>query len=275
MSVYMINGEISQQVSVADRGLHYGDGVFETLVAQNGELKHWVEHMQRLETGCQRLKIPIPDAGLLQKEVNQLLSQQIIPAQSRSIVKLVITRGTGKRGYKPPSTTQVTRIIAVYPYPEYSSAYYDEGVNITICTIPLSCNPVLAGVKHLNRLEQVMAQDEWDDPDIVDGIMLNSDQRVIECTMSNIFWITNNQLFTPDLTNCGVEGVTRANILRLAKELQINTLVGDFNLKDLLAADEIMISNSVFGIFPVKAVNDHRLVAGPVTRKIMNALKYF
>jgi 4-amino-4-deoxychorismate lyase len=265
----MINGEISQQVSVNDRGLHYGDGVFETLVALNGELQHWGEHIRRLEIGCQRLKIQMPDAQLLKKETLELVRQENSSGQPKLIIKIIISRGIGKRGYKPPLTTQVTRIISLYPYPDYPAQYFSEGVKITVCNIPLSCNPVLAGIKHLNRLEQVMAQEEWSDPDILDGVMLNNDQHVIECTMSNIFWVSNNQLFTPNLTNCGVEGVTRTNILRLAKELQISTKISEFYMKDLLAADEIMISNSVFGILPVRAVDSDIFPVGPLTRQLM------
>ena len=117
-----------------------------------------------------------------------------------------------------------------------------------------------------------MAQDEWNDPQIVEGIMLNADQQVIEGTMSNLFWIRNSHLFTPDLSNCGVEGVTRANILQLAKELQIPTTIDYFDMKELLAADEIFISNSVFGILPVNAVDDHKLKVGELTRRLMNEL---
>ena len=273
MSACMINGEISDQVEVNDRGLHYGDGVFETLVAFEGELQHWDDHIKRLELGCRRLKIPLPAPEILKKEVKELLKQENISTQKKSVLKIVITRGIGQRGYKPPLHTQVTRIIAVYPFPEYPPHYFAEGVRITVCKIPLSCNPVLAGIKHLNRLEQVMAQDEWSEPDIVDGVMLNNDQNIIECTMSNIFWVTNNQLVTPNLSNCGVEGVTRTNILRLAKELQIKTVIGDFKMKDFLAADEIMISNSVFGILPVKAIDGHCLQVGPICKLLMSHLK--
>lgn len=269
----MINGEISAQVSVNDRGLHYGDGVFETLVALNGKLQHWDEHIRRLEMGCQRLKIQVPDAELLKNETHELIKQQNTSNQSKLIIKMIVTRGIGKRGYKPPASTQVTRIITLYPYPEYPSQHFNEGVKITLCKIPLSCNPILAGIKHLNRLEQVMAQDEWDDPDIVDGIMLNNNQHVIEGTMSNIFWVSNNQLLTPNLTNCGVDGVTRTNILRLAKELQITIKINDFFMKDLLAADEIMISNSVFGILPVRAVDSHIFPVGPLTKQLMSKLQ--
>ena len=279
----MINGVISDQVSVLDRGLHYGDGVFETFVAINDQLQHWDAHMQRLTMGCKRLKIPTPDANLLLKETQELLATQNNSSETsdrststklvkKNVVKIVVTRGVGARGYKPPTTTQVTRIVAAYPFPDYPERYYSEGVKLAVCETQLSCNPLLAGIKHLNRLEQVMAQDEWEDSAIVDGIMLNSDQHIIECTMSNIYWVTNNQLYTPDLSNCGVEGVTRANILKLAEELQLSITIGYFCMKDLLAADEVMISNSVFGVWPIRAIDQHNKQIGPVTLEIMQKL---
>jgi len=267
----MINGDLSEYVSVQDRGLHYGDGVFETLVVEKGKLQHWPEHMLRLASGCKRLNIEMPDVALLKSEVEHLLDLQSA-RDSKHVVKIIVTRGIGQRGYKPPQSSKVTRIISLHPYPAYPALYFTEGVKITVCSIPLSCNPVLAGVKHLNRLEQVIAQSEWDDPEIIDGIMLNSDQEIIECTMSNIFWVTNNQLFTPDLSNCGVEGVTRSIILRLAEELQILTTIGNFMMKDLLAADEIFISNSVFGVYPVKSVGDSQKQPGSITKLFMSKL---
>ena len=276
-SSYMINGEIADQVSVLDRGLHYGDGVFETLVAVNGKLVHWEEHMGRLQTGCERLKIPVQDQGLLYDEVQALLKQNdttdhVPSGNIRRVVKIIITRGAGKRGYKPSKDPQVTRIVALLPFPDYPDSYYRDGVRITRCNTPVSCNPVLAGIKHLNRLEQIMAQDEWSDDTIFDGIMLNLDKYVIECTMSNIYWVSSEQLMTPDLSNCGVEGIIRAKILQLAEELQLTVKIDYFEMKDLLEADEVMISNSLLGICPVTSIDDEHKIVGPITRKLMQGI---
>lgn len=273
MSAYLVNGEITDLLSVEDRSLHYGDGVFETLVIDNGTALHWDAHLERLDSGCRRLRIPVPDNKLLVEEAEKLLTAQSQSIRSRCVLKIIVSRGVGRRGYKPPPVCESTRIIGVFPYPDYPASYFERGVKITRCKTPLSCNPVLAGIKHLNRLEQVMAQDEWNDPRIIEGIMLNVDQQVVEGTMSNIFWVTNSHLFTPDLSKCGVEGVTRANILGLAKELQIPTTIDYFDMKDLLSADEIFLSNSVFGILPVNAVDDLKLQAGPLTHRLMNELK--
>lgn len=269
MSSYIINGEITDLISVEDRSLHYGDGVFETLVVENGIAQHWHAHLDRLNRGCEQLKIPVPDENLLADELSRLVQAQTASETTKLVAKIIISRGIGKRGYKPPGSVKTTRVIGVFPYPEYPSRYFEDGIKLTVCKTPLSCNPVLAGVKHLNRLEQVMAQGEWADPDIVEGIMLNRDQYVIEGTMSNIFWIFNDQLFTPDLSNCGVEGVTRANILQLAKELQIPVNIGYFDMKELLSAVEIFISNSVFGILPVNEIDEHKVQVGPITRQLM------
>lgn len=272
MASYIVNGEVTDFISVEDRALNYGDGVFETLVIKDSEPRHWQSHWQRLEMGCQRLRIAAPDEKILHNELQLLLDKNHISQDKQYVLKIIVSRGIGKRGYKPPMSPQITRIIGIFPYPEYPDSYFRNGVKITVCKTPLSCNPILAGIKHLNRLEQVMAQDEFNSPDIVDGIMLNSDQHVVECTMSNVFWITNNQLVTPDLSNCGVAGVTRENILQLAKELQIPTTIDYFDIKDLYEADEIFISNSVFGILPVRALDGYQKSVGPLTRKLMKAL---
>jgi 4-amino-4-deoxychorismate lyase len=132
----------------------------------------------------------------------------------------------------------------------------------------------LAGIKHLNRLEQILARAEWDNNDTIDGIMLNNDHHIVECTMSNVFWVSRNQLCTPDLSQCGVEGVMRANVLRLAKELQLSINIGYFSIEDLLVADEVFITNSVFEICPVRTIGSQEIRRGwgPVTNKIVKLL---
>ena len=270
MSVYLVNGEISDQVPITDRGLQYGDGVFETLTVIEGNPQLWDAHMQRLLAGCKRLHIPEPDLELIRQEVQRLLTNNSSP--SKQIIKIIITRGSGQRGYRPPDPVLPTRIIALLPFPDYPNNYWTAGVKITICKTRLACNRRLAGIKHLNRLEQVLAHTEWDDPEIIDGIMLNNDQYVIEGTTSNLFWVNQGQIYAPDLSECGVEGVMRNHVIKLAKELQLSTNIGHYFIEDLMAADEIFLTNSVHGIWPVRQVDEYKLQPGPITQKLMSAL---
>lgn len=253
---------------MSDRGLHYGDGLFETICVRDGELRYWDDHAQRLLTGCRRLRFPEPDINLLEFEVGQLLEKE---ARQTGVVKIMLTRGSGKRGYRPPEPANITRIVGLYPMPEYPESYTTDGVQIRICQTRLACNPALAGVKHLNRLEHILAHTEWDDADIVEGLMLNFDDLVIEGTMSNIFISKNGALITPDLSRCGVHGVMRAQVIKLAGELRIPLKITLINLADLLAADEVFITNSVHGIWPVRQIDEQLFQPGPVCRQLIDA----
>jgi 4-amino-4-deoxychorismate lyase len=274
LSYYLINGNTGDQLPITDRGLHYGDGVFETIKVQGDTLCHWRDHMARLVDGCDRLRLPKPDTGVLETEARQLLQMAAAPGASdeQRILKIIVTRGSGQRGYRLPDPCQPTRIVALYSYPDYPADLWSKGVRLTMCTTRLACNRSLAGIKHLNRLEQVLARSEWDDEGIADGIMLDQQAHVIETTMSNLFFVKNGTLLTPDLSDCGVAGVMRNQVLRLAEQLQQPVQIGHYFTEDLSSADEIFITNSVHGIWPVRQINEQpQLEPGPVTRQLMDA----
>jgi len=270
LSNVIINGEFAEKLTIFDRGLQYGDGVFETIIAENGQLQFWDDHIARLQLGCRRLKITEQDPKLLEAEIHQLLNNN----NSRLIVKVIITRGSGSRGYQIPVNAQATRCIACYSAPVFPNDYYTKGVYLTMCRTMLGSNPLLAGIKHLNRLEQVLARSEWDNPDIVDGIMLNNDHLVIETTSANVFWTRSHHLFTPELDQCGVTGVMRRQVIELAKELQIPCSIGHFGIEELFSADEIFITNCVRGIWPVRQIDQRHWHIGTVTRQLMSALVF-
>ncbi|MGD8641915.1 MAG: aminodeoxychorismate lyase [Gammaproteobacteria bacterium] len=279
MSHLLINGESTDRLPVSDRGLQYGDGLFETVKVQGAVLCHWHDHLARLQEGCQRLKIPAPDIHTLETEAHQLIERSANEdgdndkaAPSSRVLKIIITRGTGQRGYRLPEPCHPTRIIALYPYPHYPAEHWTHGVKVTLCKTRLACNRLLAGIKHLNRLEQVLARSEWDDDGIVDGIMLDQQEQVIEATMSNVFMVKNGALATPDLSDCGVAGVMRNQILIAANQLQLPVNIGQYFIEDLFSADEIFITNSVHGIWPVRSIDQQELSPGPVTKKLMDTL---
>ena len=207
MNTTLINGVAATCIDAHDRGFHYGDGLFETFAVSNGEPAMWDMHMQRLLLGCQRLGFPAPDPTLLRSEALSLCAVPDAPA--RGVLKIIITRGGGGRGYRAPSpsavlaTGGVTRMLALYPWPDYPAAFWSEGVAVRVCATRLGCNPALAGIKHLNRLEQVLARNEWDDASVAEGLMLDPQGSVIEGTMTNLFVVRNGQLLTPDVSQCG------------------------------------------------------------------------
>lgn len=263
----LINGKASTVISSFDRGLQYGDGVFETIAIDNGQLLCWNEHIKRLESGCKRLKIPNQDSEVLKQE-----GLSLIDSENRGILKIIITRGQGGRGYTPPAESEPNRIISLYPFPEYPDDILQNGISIRICDYRYTYNETLAGIKHLNRLEQVLARSEWSDSTIAEGIVLDSHDNVIEGTMSNIFCVIDGVLYTPNLTLCGVEGVIRNKILELAPSLEIKAFVNEISITDLKNAEEIFCCNSVIGIWSVVRLENHKLPLGNLTKKIKHAL---
>lgn len=246
----LLNGEARDSLSIHDRGLHYGDGLFETLAVINGELPLWDAHMSRLERDARRLSIQAPAAELLHGEARRLCQ-----GVSRGVLKIIITRGEG-HGYRIPQAGAVNRILCRYPWPRWPSAYADHGVTVRVCELRLGSNPRLAGIKHLNRLEQVLARSEWRDADIAEGLLLDHAGHVIEGTQSNVFIVRGERLLTPCLDRCGVAGVMRALIMRQARALEIPCAESELSLADLLEADEVFLCNSLIGIWPVRAIGE-------------------
>lgn len=265
----LVNGSASDTLAIADRGLHYGDGVFETTAIRAGVAEFWPRHHERLTQGCHRLGIALPDAALLKSEIDQLCA-----GRTCGVLKVIVTRGSGGRGYRPPSVDDCrpTRIVQVHPWPEYPATWSDEGICIRTCQTRWAQQPLLAGIKHLNRLEQVMARREWQDPDIAEGVMLDTADHVISGTTSNVFFVRNGQLHTPELSRCGIAGIVRGVVLEIAAADRLPTQVGNYSLADLAAADEIFFTNSVAGVWPVRQWGEKKFASGKVVRRIAEKL---
>lgn len=264
----LINGRLGDMLAVSDRGLHYGDGLFETLAVRDGDCEFWDRHMRRLLHGCERLRIPAPDVSMLADEAGRLA--QDVP---RAVLKILVTRGSGGRGYLAPDPALPTRILRLMEWPDHPAANAGQGVRIRVCTQRLGGNPALAGLKHLNRLEQVLARMEWDDPMIAEGVMMDADGLVVEGTYTNIFMVSNGTLVTPRLDQCGVAGVMRAVVAELASAAGIVHEERPLTIDALFAADEIFLTNSLIGIWPVHEFEHWRKAPGPVTQTLQSALE--
>ncbi len=262
----MINGELNDQLPATDRGLHYGDGLFETIAVINGRPRQWGAHMARLERGCEVLGLPEPDLQQLYTEALMLCGDS-----ERAVLKLVITRGTGGRGYMPPQPCNPSRLFFLYPWPDYPDA--SNGVRVRLCETPIACNPVVAGIKHLNRLEQVLARAEWEDPAVHEGLMCDLDGRVKEGTMSNLFWVKEGKLYTPDLKRCGVAGVMRTQVMLLARDLGIGVTESEITPDELVEVDEIFLTNSLIGIWPVGHFAGRDFTPGEMTLGLQSVLQ--
>lgn len=255
----LVNGRPDALVSALDRGLGYGDGLFETIRFVAGTAPLWARHMARLELGCARLSLPRPAAHVLLDEARQLCQ-----GMDDAVVRITLTRGVGERGYAMPADAQMTRVVAAFAAPGVDALALRDGVRLFPCALRLSEQPRLAGIKHLNRLEQVLARSEWRDPHYADGLLLDAAGRVISTVMANLFAVVDGVLLTPLLDRCGVAGVARAEVLGLRADAQ----VVDLSPVELARASEVFLSSSVRGIVPVQAVGNTVYVPGPVTRAL-------
>lgn len=263
----LIDGRPGDALPVADRGLQYGDGLFETIAVFAGRPCLWTAHLARLAEGCARLGIPMPDGELLAREAGRLCQDV-----ERGVLKLLITRGTGGRGYRPPEAARPRRIVSLHPWPAYPPSARNRGVRVRWCDTPLGCNPALAGIKHCNRLEQVMARAEWRDPAIAEGLMCDAGGRVIAGTMSNLFAWRAGRLLTPALDACGVAGVARAQLMAAAAELGIECRVVPLSRDQVSGADALLLSNSLFGVWPVAELDGRCLDPGRWPRELIDAV---
>lgn len=263
----LINGIPCDTISVDDRGLLYGDGVFRTLLLRNGKLLQWPRHYAKLLKDCLTLNLPCPAEALLQQEL-ELLIRDV----HDGVVKLIVTRGRSQRGYAPTTHPAVTRILSLNPLPAYPVAYLKSGVRLHLCHLRLALQPRLAGAKHLNRLESVLAAAEWDDPEIAEGLLLDESGNVIEGIRSNLFMVKGGELLTPDLSQCGVAGVTRERLIDWAAAQGMHCRITNVSLPDLLQADEIFLVNSVFGLWPVREMPGYFCEHHPVAYLIQDWL---
>jgi len=267
MDKWLINGIRGDSISVMDRGLHYGDGLFETIAVRNGSLRFLDYHLDRLSDGCRRLSIQFPGKGKIGKEARGLASECQF-----GTVKILLTRGVGRRGYAPPGKQVPNRLIGLFDGGRPSQAPYETGVAIKLCETIISVNPTLAGLKTLGRLEQVLARSEWTEAGISDGLMSTRDGTVVCGTMTNLFLVTGGELRTPDLRQCGISGVMRRVIMEQARVLGIECSEREVSVEDLYAAKEIFLTNSLIGIWPVVRLETRDYAIGPCTRRLMAGL---
>jgi 4-amino-4-deoxychorismate lyase len=189
------------------------------------------------------------------------------------VLKVIVTRGSGGRGYRMPEKTAPRRILQLHPWPEFPPAAAEAGVTARLCSMRLCHNPLLAGIKHLNRLEQVLARREWDDPQTGEGLLLDADGCLVEGTMSNLFLVRQRVLLTPDLRGCGVAGIMRSIILDLAERMSLPVKISTLDMADLHTADEVFLCNSLIGIWPVIAVDGRPYRKGEVTIRMQQLLQ--
>ncbi|WP_421862960.1 aminodeoxychorismate lyase [Motiliproteus sp.] len=255
-----MNGQPGVSVAVTDRGFSYGDGLFETLRFDAGRPLLLERHLQRLQHGLERLLIPAD--GLLDLLRDELA--MLCRPHPGGLLKILVTRGEGGRGYWGKVDRGPTRVVQRFASPDYPRQWFEQGVELFPCQTRLGLNPRLAGIKHLNRLEQILARSEWQDQ-YPEGVVCDLEGYVVEGTMSNLFMVKNGALYTPKLDRCGVAGVVRAVIIDSANKAGIDCHETRIRQDQLAQADALFMTNTGFGVLPVKRLGEQNYPSHPYT----------
>jgi 4-amino-4-deoxychorismate lyase len=263
----LINGEPGEWVSVHDRGFHYGDGLFETLAVVHGVPQLWERHLRRLLRDAGRLGIAVTadTPGILRAEAERLCR-----GADHAVLKIILTRGVSGRGYAPEANALPTRVVSLSAWPAAHARA--ARARVKFCDTPVARNPALAGIKHLNRLEQILARRELGANDD-EGLMLDETGHVIEGTMTNVFVVSQGVLSTPDLAYSGIAGVMRELVLECAAGLSLTCRVRPLTRQDVLNAEEVFLTNSLIGLWPVARVESKSYLPGEVTSRVQETIR--
>lgn len=265
MSARIFAGTIQVDgIPADDRGLAYGDGLFETMRVHRGVVPWWDAHWARLARGAQRLRIDLPDRVLVEKQAAELFADT-----GDGVLKLILTRGSGGRGYAPPVDAVPTWVLSRHPLPP---APRSGGLVLRWCETRLALQPALAGLKHCNRLEHVLARGEWDDPatlhrDADEGLLRSTEGDVVCATAANLFVLHDGQWRTPQIDRCGVAGLCRDWVLG-----EIGAEQARLSVMDVETADALVLCNAVRGILGVARLGDRAWSPHPVVATLRRQL---
>ena len=275
----LINGEFKDSISVYDRGLAYGDGFFETMLWDSLEEKNeinvgvefWLRHLRRIKDGCKLMQINLPFDEEIIRQRNLILKASLKEKKS-GLLKMVVTRGVGGRGYKFERNMIPTIIFLSLPKPKVKKEYFKSGVVVKICKTQLSQNTNLFGYKHLNRLDSVLARSEWEDENIFEGVFVDSKKNILEGTMTNIFFVHKKTLITPPIIDSGINGVMRQVIIDNAKFFFDKVVIQKINLKDIEKFDQMFLTNSVLKVIPVIRFEKKRFIK---KKNVIDLINFF
>ncbi|OOE56798.1 aminodeoxychorismate lyase [Salinivibrio sp. ML323] len=266
--MYWVNGHPCRELAVADRGLQFGDGCFTTGHVYQGLLLDRDAHILRLQSTCERLAIHGVDWSVLAT----MLDQACQHSQDEQVLKVIITRGQGGRGYSPKGCSSPTVIVSLHPYPRHYHHWQQHGVALATTHIQLGASP-LAGLKHLNRLEQVCLKLALEDAEADDFVVADMFGNLVETTASNLFWCQDHVIYTPDLAYAGVAGLMREKVMAVIEgftDYQCKTVAVDEAA--LWRADEVFICNTLMKVVPVTSINETSYTTHTLTRRLQQRL---
>ncbi|MCH8500319.1 MAG: aminodeoxychorismate lyase [Aliidiomarina sp.] len=252
LPIQSVDGNITDTLALTDRSWQFADGCFTTIAMSQGQLQLWPLHWSRLQQCAQRLGLgQISESEIIAdwEELRQSLAPEYL---TKAVVKIVLTRGDGGRGYTPPASTIVRRILTVSEFPSHYEAWQEEGIAMGRAQLKLGRQPALAGLKTLNRLEQVLLKQELaQDETLDDLVVFDSDDYIVEATAANLFWRQGDKWYTPALDQAGVAGVAREQLLKVNPQVKI----GHYRWQSLQQADELLICNALMGLVPVRQLD--------------------
>jgi 4-amino-4-deoxychorismate lyase len=249
--------------------LAYGDGVFRTFPMRGGKPLLWDRQYAKLAADCAALRITCPAVGAFERDLAAIAMND-----RDCVIKIMVTRGSAQRGYAIPAAEAPTRVVIASALPDHPPHCYERGVRAHLCRLRLAAQPALAGIKHLNRLENVLARAEWNDPGVAEGLLCDAWDNVIGGTMSNLFLVKDSALATPDLARCGVAGVTRERVIELARDNKIPLRTANISIDELLGADELFVTNSVIGVWQIAALDRRTWTPGDLTAQMRSWLDH-
>jgi len=253
----IVNGTEGGPIDARDRGFTYGDGVFRTFPMSGGHVPHWDRQFTKLASDCAALRLACPSRDHLEADLATIGARH-----PDGVVRITVTRGVAQRGYAISDQSNVTRAVLWSAFNPGRNTL-TSGVRARWCDLRLGIQPALAGIKHLNRLENVLARSEWNDPAIAEGLLCDVQDNVIGGTMSNLFLQCNGVLMTPALDACGIAGVTRELVIERARAEQLNVEVRSVDRRMVNAAEAVFLVNSVIGVWQVIALGDRSWSANP------------
>lgn len=263
-SIVIINGKEQSNISIFNRNFQYGDGLFETCVVNNNQILFWEKHLSRLDIGCRKLKIKNIEEEIWLKDIKKALS---LTSKKKCVLKLILSRGNSQRGYSYSDDILPVRVVIVS---EMKNVQAKESFSLEYASSGYHSNPNLAGIKHCNRIEQILARSSLKRDE---AIMLDENQNIISVTQGNIYFIFGQSLVTPKLDRCGVIGSRRSLILELAESIELNVEEGNVSMNDAKKADEAFISNSIMGIQSVNSIEEYQLPKRLITKQIKIAFE--
>ncbi|ECG8591674.1 aminodeoxychorismate lyase [Salmonella enterica subsp. salamae] len=249
--MFLINGHAQDRLAVSDRATQFGDGSFTTACIINSHICHLEAHLQRLQIACEKLRISFNHWATLRQEMTMLAA-----GHDSGVLKAIISRGSGGRGYSARNCQAATRILSVSAYPDYYSHWRKQGITLTLSPVSLGRNPYLAGLKHLNRLEQVLIRSHLEQTDADEALVLDSEGWVTECCAANLFWRTGDTVFTPRLDHAGVNGIMRQFFLDRLAQSPFQVVEVQAREEAVRQADEVVVCNALMPIIPVRAYDD-------------------